>query len=88
MKTDRIGFLRSLLIVAMAPSVLVPKFGDTHKWKQTANLWVPNPEWENADYKISFAFNKGILDSTDYGTWVTNYYGTGLHLLTCKTLVQ
>lgn len=54
MKTGRRGFLRSLLIAAVAPSILVPKFKDAHKWKRTETLFMPNPAYVEAEYKIQY----------------------------------
>lgn len=65
METNRRSFLRGLLLAAVAPSVLLPKFKDAHKWKRTENLWIANPEYVTAEYETAFMF-----DARAYmGTW-------------------
>lgn len=44
-------FLKSILVAAVAPSILIPKAGDRQKWKRSGNIWRLNPEWENAPYE-------------------------------------
>ncbi len=60
------SFLKSLLVAAVAPSILLPKLNDSFKWKSlsTSGLMVPNPEWINAPFEIAFLIQdspKGIL---------------------------
>jgi hypothetical protein len=50
-------FLKTLLLVGVAPSVLIPKFPDCQRWRKTAStgLWVLNPAYEAARYELLFS---------------------------------
>lgn len=52
------SFLKSLLVAAVAPSVLIPQFKDSFKWKRitASGLLIPNPDWINATYEIAFTY--------------------------------
>lgn len=66
MQPNRRSFLRGILLAAVAPSLLLPKFKDGHKWKSTEMLYIPNessidgPEWCSVSFEnISSRFYLG-----------------------------
>lgn len=65
MQTNRRSFLRGILVAAVAPSVLLPKFKDTYKWKRTETLWIANPEYVTATHEIKYIFDVRVLS----GKW-------------------
>lgn len=60
MNTDRRSFLKSILVATVAPTLLLPKLGNRQRWKRTEEIWVPNPEWVNAEHEIFFVGLNGI----------------------------
>jgi hypothetical protein len=60
----RRSFLRSLLLAAVAPNILVPVLKDRQNWIKTWSvLWTPNPEWLTAPYELR-------LPRLLYGRWM------------------
>lgn len=54
-QVNKRSFIKSLLVACVAPTVLVPRLKDAFNWKPSAeNLWVPNPNWNNAPFEIAF----------------------------------
>jgi len=41
-----------MLMAAVAPSVLLPQLADRQRWKRASDLWIPNPDWETAEYTL------------------------------------
>ena len=37
--------------------------GACRKWKRQAELWLPNPDWVNAEYSIQFAGNDEFISA-------------------------
>jgi hypothetical protein len=58
-------FLKSLIVAAVAPQILIPRAPTPYKWVRTTKialaggLMVPNPEWFKAAYEL------GISSSID-----------------------
>lgn len=48
------SFIKSLLLVAVAPAILIPKAKDAFKWKRVNDLWVVNPDYGTAPYEVGF----------------------------------
>ena len=59
---SRRSFLKSMLVAAIAPSVLAGVCSDRFKWKRTNDVWVPNPEWVKAEYEVYFINQPGLYD--------------------------
>jgi hypothetical protein len=59
------SFLKSLLVAAIAPQVLIPKSDDRQKWKRrNSGIWALNPAYSNAQYESV------LFSAKDYcGTW-------------------
>jgi len=62
----RRSFLRSIILAAVAPQVLIPAFEDSHRWKRSGDLWVENLDWKTAKYEIQYA--QFLLDE-----WILKY---------------
>lgn len=48
---NRRGFISGLLAAAVAPSFLK---GAGRQWKRTVELWVPNPDYVDAECEVLF----------------------------------
>jgi hypothetical protein len=67
---ERRNFIKAMLLAAVAPSVLLPRLADHHRWKRTGNLWVRNPAWETAKYEVFYLQQPGIYDPAIFtGEW-------------------
>ena len=57
-----------MLVTAIAPNVLLPRLNDRQRWKRGKNLWVKNPNYENAEYEM--VYHRMVFNSRDFfGTW-------------------
>jgi hypothetical protein len=52
---NRRSFFTKLGMAATTISILPSALTYTRKWVKTEQIWIPNPEWENAPYKLYFA---------------------------------
>jgi hypothetical protein len=52
------SFLKSILVAAVAPTILLPALKDSYKWVRpnTNSLYVINPDWINAEYELAFVY--------------------------------
>lgn len=50
------SFIKSLLVAAIAPTILIPRAKDSFKWKQNVEtgLYVLNPDYVNAPFEIAY----------------------------------
>ena len=67
------NFLKSVLVMAIAPAILLPKAEDRQRWKRTSALWVPNPAYQTAEYEFYFynlspCFDRRILEDVEIPT--------------------
>ena len=53
MKTRR-NFLSNLAKAVAAFGILPAATTYVRQWKQTNNLWIPNPEWNNAQFEVVY----------------------------------
>lgn len=69
LSSSRRSFIKSLLIAAVAPQVLLPK--EPIKWKRSTQGLYINPEWITADYELALigAFNPKLFTPI---TWPAN----------------
>lgn len=58
---NRRGFFSTLAKAVAGFTILPAATTYARNWTPTENLWVPNPEWENADYEIKWASFAGIM---------------------------
>lgn len=70
---NRRGFLSSILKAAAAFTILPAATTYAWNWIRTEDLYLPNPDWVNADYDMFFcsAMAKALADHSPYLTFIS-----------------